>query len=139
MRKVILPPDAAVRHWSGQLQEDRAYYPLNLNGDVPDLDPSDTPRNFRASDFYVEDGSYVRLKELRLTYNLPKKLISKWKLSNCSVSLSAYNLLTFTGYSGLDPEVGKVIGTESNNINMGVDHGNYPQARTFTIGLKIGL
>lgn len=134
-----LAADAAVRHWSGQLQEDRAYYPLNLNGDVPDLDPSDTPRNFRASDFYVEDGSYVRLKELRLTYNLPKKLISKWKLSNCSVSLSAYNLLTFTGYSGLDPEVGKVIGTESNNINMGVDHGNYPQARTFTIGLKIGL
>lgn len=134
-----LAADAASRHWSGQLEDDRSYYPLNLTGDVPDLDASDTPRNFRASDFFIEDGSYIRLKELRLTYNLPDKLISKWKLSTCAISVSAYNLLTFTGYSGLDPEVGKVSGTESNNLSMGVDHGNYPQSRTFTIGLKIGI
>ena len=103
------------------------------------MDPNDRAHNFRASDFFVKDGSYVRLKELRLTYTFPKELISKWRMSNLALSLSAYNLLTFTAYDGFDPEVGKVVGTESNNLSMGVDHGNYPQARSFTIGLKIGL
>ncbi len=131
--------DIREKHWSGQVREDRAFFPLNLNATVPDLDPSDTPRNFRASDFFVQDGSYLRLQEVRLTYNLPKSWISKWKLSNMSLSLSAYNLLTFTGYDGFDPEVGKVTGSESNNLSMGVDHGNYPQARSFLFGVKIGL
>jgi hypothetical protein len=66
-------------------------------------------------------------------------LISKWKLEDLSVFISAYNLLTITGYDGFDPEVGKVVGTEGNNLNMGVDHGNYPQARTFTFGIKLSL
>lgn len=131
--------DIREQHWSGQLSEDRMFFPKNLDATVPDLDPSDRARNFRASDFFVKDGSYVRLKELRLTYTFPKNLISKWRMSNLSLSLTAYNLLTFTAYDGFDPEVGKVVGTESNNLSMGVDHGNYPQARSFTIGLKIGL
>lgn len=131
--------DIREQHWSGQLSEDRMFFPKNLDATVPDLDPSDRARNFRASDFFVKDGSYVRLKELRLTYTFPKNLISKWRMSNLALSLTAYNLLTFTAYDGFDPEVGKVVGTESNNLSMGVDHGNYPQARSFTIGLKIGL
>ncbi len=131
--------DIRSKHWSGQLREDREFFPLNLNASVPDLDPSDAARNFRASDFFVKDGSYIRLQELRLTYNFQEKIISKWGLSNLSVYLGAYNLFTLTRYDGFDPEVGKVTGTESNNLNMGIDHGNYPQARTFTIGLKIAL
>lgn len=131
--------DIREKHWSGQLSDDRKFFPKNLDATVPDLDPNDRARNFRASDFFVKDGSYVRLKELRLTYTFPKELISKWRMSNLALSLSAYNLLTFTAYDGFDPEVGKVVGTESNNLSMGVDHGNYPQARSFTIGLKIGL
>ena len=131
--------DIRSKHWSGQLAENRAFFPLNTDAEVPDLDSSDSPRNFRSSDFFVKDGSYLRLKELRLSYNVPKKLISKWKIDNLSFSLTAYNLLTFTGYDGFDPEVGKVSGTESNNLSMGVDHGNYPQARSFTLGFKIGL
>lgn len=131
--------DIRERHWSGQLNSDRAFFPLNTSADVPDLDPTDAARNFRASDFLVQDGSYIRLKELRLTYNFPGELVKKWRLSNLAVSLCAYNLLTFTGYDGLDPEVGKVVGTEGNNLSMGVDHGNYPQARSFTIGIKLGL
>lgn len=131
--------DIRSEHWSGQVADSRSFYPLNLNASIPDLDSSDSPRNFRASDFFVKDGSYVRLKELSLTYHLPTSLISKWRLSNVSVSLTAYNLLTFTAYNGLDPEVGKVSGTEDNNLSMGVDHGTYPQARSFLLGLKIGL
>lgn len=129
--------DIRSKHWSGQLKADREFYPLNLDASIPDLDPSDAARNFRASDFFVKDGSYIRLKELRLTYNFTEKICSKLQLSNLSVFLGAYNLLTFTHYNGFDPEVGKVVGTEGNNLNMGVDQGNYPQARTFTVGFKI--
>jgi len=106
---------------------------------VPDLRSGDTNRNFRSSDFFVHDGSYVRLKELRLTYNFPQRILSKLKISNLALSLTGYNLLTFTSYNGFDPEVGKVVGTEGNNLSMGVDQGNYPQARSFTFGVKLGL
>ena len=92
-----------------------------------------------TSDFMVKDGSYIRLKEVRLTYNFSNKLTSRWHLTNLSMFVGAYNLLTLTGYNGFDPEVGKVSGTESNNLSMGVDHGNYPQARSFTFGLNITL
>ena len=131
--------DIRRHHWSGQLRADREYAPLNLNASVPDLNPSDIGRNFRASDFFVKDGSYVRLQELRLTYNFAENIVSKMHLTNLSVYLGAHNLVTFTRYNGFDPEVGKMTGTENNNLSMGVDHGNYPQARTFTLGFKIGL
>lgn len=131
--------DIRNKHWSGQLAENRAFFPKNLNATIPDLDPTDATRNFRASDFFVKDGSYIRLKELRLTYNFDQKLISSLHLSNLAIFLGGYNLLTFTKYNGFDPEVGKVSGTEGNNLSMGVDHGNYPQSRTFTMGFKIVL
>ncbi len=131
--------DLRSKHWSGQLSDERAWYPLNLTDEVPELRSSDTNQNFRASNFFIEDGSYLRLKELRLTYNLPKSLISKWGISNLAFSLTGYNLLTFTAYEGLDPEVGRLEGTEGNNLNMGVDHGNYPQSRSFTFGVKLSL
>lgn len=131
--------DLRGKHWSGQVAENRAWYPQNLNDEVPDLRGGDTNRNFRASNFFVEDGSYLRLKELRLTYNLPKALVNKWGIDNLALSLTGYNLLTFTGYEGLDPEVGRVSGDEGNNLSMGVDHGNYPQSRSFTFGVKLSL
>ncbi|MDR2622479.1 MAG: TonB-dependent receptor [Dysgonamonadaceae bacterium] len=131
--------DIREKQWSGQLREDRAFLPLNLNASVPDLRNSDLNRNFRASDFMLKDGSYIRLKELRLTYNFDQKICSRLFVQNLSLFLGAYNLLTFTRYNGFDPEVGKLTGTESNNINMGIDHGTYPQSRTITIGLKATL
>ena len=131
--------DIREKQWSGQLREDRAFLPLNLNASVPDLRNSDLNRNFRASDFMLKDGSYIRLKELRLNYNFNTKICSKLSVQNLSVFLGAYNLLTFTKYNGFDPEVGKLAGTEGNNINMGIDHGTYPQSRTVTMGFKVTL
>lgn len=130
--------DIRDKHWSGQLTG-REFFPLNLTDEVPELSADDAARNFRSSDFFVKDGSYLRLKELRLTYSVPSKVVKNWKMDNLSFSLTAYNLLTFTAYDGFDPEVGKVSGTEGNNLSMGVDHGNYPQARSFTFGFKIGF
>lgn len=127
-------------HWSGQIENyGREWYPLNLNATVPDLDSGDAPRNFRSSNFFVKDGSYLRLKQIMLTYNFPQSILSKLKISSLALSLTGYNLLTFTAYDGFDPEVGRVSGTESNNLGMGVDQGNYPQARSFTFGIKLGL
>lgn len=131
--------DLRGKHWSGQMTDNRSYFPLNTSATVPDLDPDDAARNFRSSDFLVKDGSYLRLKELRLSYSFKPALIKKLGLSSLVLSATAYNLLTFTKYDGFDPEVGKVDGTEENNLNMGVDHGNYPQARSFTFGIKFGF
>lgn len=131
--------DIREKQWSGQLREDRAFLPLNLDASVPDLRNSDLNYNFRASDFMLKDGSYIRLKELRLTYRFDKKYCSKLFVRDLSVFLGAYNLATFTRYNGFDPEVGKLTGTEGNNINMGIDHGTYPQSRTVTLGLKVTL
>jgi hypothetical protein len=131
--------DIRSKQWSGQVAENRAFLALNTDAGVPDLDSNDAARNFRASDFFVQDGSYMRLKELRFAYSFDRGLISKLGLANLTLSATAYNLLTITGYDGMDPEVGKVSGTESNNLSMGVDHGNYPQARSFLFGLKFGF
>jgi len=132
--------DLREKHWSGQIEGmDRDFFPENLDATIPDLRSNSNNKNFRASDFFVHDGSYVRLKEMRLTYNFPKAILEKLKVSNLALSLTGYNLLTFTSYNGFDPEVGKVVGTEGNNINLGVDHGNYPQARSFTFGVKLGI
>ena len=133
--------DIREKHWSGQLRDDRTYYPINMdNASVPDLYPSDRGRNFRASDFFIQDGSYIRLKEMRLSYSFDKRICDRLQLSDLVIYLGAYNLLTFTKYNGLDPEIGRSVDSgQIDNINMGVDHGNYPQARTITIGFRIAL
>lgn len=129
--------DLRQNHWSGSYVADRQFWPANPNGTVPDLDTADRPFNYRASDFYVKNGSYVRLKDVRFTYTLPSKLAQKLYMQDALVYVSAYNLLTFTKYNGLDPEVGRNDGTESSNLYLGVDHGNYPQSRQFMVGLKL--
>ncbi len=131
--------DIRSKHWSGQVAENRSWFPLNTSAEVPDLDPDDAARNFRSSNFFVKDGSYLRLKELRLAYSFEPSVIKRIGLKTLTISATAYNLLTFTKYDGFDPEVGKVSGTEGNNLSMGVDHGNYPQARSFTFGLQFGF
>ncbi len=129
--------DLRQKHWAGSDDPLRSYWEANPNGVVPDLRQADNAYNYRASNFYVHNGSYMRVKDVRLSYNLPLFVANRLHLSSAMVYLSAYNLLTFTPYNGLDPEVGRNSGSEENNLYMGVDHGNYPQARTFTVGMKL--
>ena len=131
--------DIRTRHWAGTEVASRSFFPANLNGTIPDLDAADLPKNFRASDFYVKDGSYLHLKTITLNYNFPESICKSIKLNSLSAYIGGLNVLTFTKYTGLDPEIGKNIGSEDNNLYMGVDHGNYPQARTFTLGIKLGI
>lgn len=84
--------------------------------------------NYRNSSFYVEDGSFLRLKNIQFTYTLPLKSIPT---AGLQFYVSCQNLLTFTKYSGLDPELGS-----STLLDVGIDYGVYPQSRTLMAGIK---
>ena len=117
----------------------REHWGANLNGTVPlpSSDGTKNEMNFRNSDFYIQDGSYLRLKNIQLGYTFPKKWVNKLSVSNLRVYASATNLFTITSYDGLDPEVGKTSGQESNNLYLGIDQGVYPQARSYMFGVII--
>lgn len=88
--------------------------------------------NFRGSSFYVEDGSYLRLQNIQLGYNLPKSICDKLKyVSTLRIFGSAQNLFTITGYSGLDPDLGI-----DSALGIGVDNTRYPTARSFIFGIN---
>ncbi len=90
--------------------------------------------NLEMSDWFVEDGSYVRLKNIQLGYTIPSSITKKLTINNLRVFVAAQNLFTITGYSGLDPE----IGNDSPQY-MGIDMGFYPQARTCMFGISMKL
>ena len=87
------------------------------------------------TDRWIEDGTYVRLRNVELGYNLPGKFLNNYGIDSARLSLSGQNLLTLTSYSGLDPDV---IGANI-NLEPGVDAGNYPSSRIFSLGLNIGF
>jgi TonB-linked SusC/RagA family outer membrane protein len=108
-----------------------AWSPENPGGKVPIISTSDANGNFAASDFYVEDGSYLRIRNITLGYSLPKSLANKLKTGGVRIYATANNLFTITNYSGFDPEIGM--------DNNGLDVGRYPQARSFILGLSVNL
>ena len=89
----------------------------------------DPNQNTRVSDRFVENGSYLRLKNITLSYTFPKQWLQKAQIENARLSLSCENVATITGYSGFDPEVG---------IN-GIDQNRYPISRTFSLGLNFNF
>lgn len=97
------------------------------------LDPNN---NQRDSDRYVEDGSYIRLKTVTLSYNFPADMIQQLKLRNLRVFATSQNLLTLTKYKGFDPEVSTF---DRDNISLGIDFGTFPQTRTFEFGVNVGF
>ena len=108
----------------------KAWSPTNMGSDIPRLSKSDPNGNFStASDWYLENASYLRLKNITLSYDLTDQLqrISHLKNRNSRLSLyvSGENLATITGYSGMDPECG------------GWDAGKYPVSRVFSLGVKL--
>lgn len=96
-------------------------------------DPND---NDRISDRYVEDGSYIRLKNLSLGYTLPKKWLRKCGVENLRIYCNIQNLVTITGYDGYDPEIG--VSTMSANV-YGVDYGRYPSPTTYSFGMNLSF
>ncbi len=115
--------------------------PTNTDTDMPRAVTGDPNNNARLSSRYVEDGSYMRLKNLTIGYSLPETSLSgfaKGAIRNLRIYVTATNLVTITNYSGYDPEIG--VGVQTNNsLATGVDYGQYPQPRTFIGGIQFGF
>jgi len=109
------------RAWDGEGSTDRYHKISQVQG-----------LNNSVSDYFVEDGSYLRIKNIQLGYNFSPALTKLVKINHLRLYVSAQNLFTFTNYSGLDPEIGSTDAKLA-----GIDQGFYPQARVLTVGLNI--
>jgi len=123
---------------NGDANTTRAYFDSAMSGEAPRVGNNS---NREISSRFVEDGSYIRLKNIALGYNLPSDLIQNIGVQNIRLAVSAQNLLTFTNYSGLDPEVNYFGASGDNNTSsntvQGFDFGNYPTVRSVTFSLNV--
>jgi hypothetical protein len=103
---------------------------------LPRLSASTTNENNRVSDLYIEDGSYLRIQNISLAYNFPKKWISKLSIQNLRVYANLQNVYTWSKYDGYDPEIGCMYGDALMN---GLDYGRYPSPRVYTFGLNVSF
>ncbi len=137
-RARLEPIDANKIYPSGQYWYDDVTNVKVANPDavLPRASIQDPNDNDRISDRYIEDGSYVRLKNITLGYTFPGKMVKKWGLNNLRVYANIQNLLTLTGYSGYDPEIG--ASTQSANV-YGLDYGRYPSPTVYSFGLNVSF
>ncbi len=120
--------DFYLNHWT----------PQNHSTSYTRLVSYDQNGNNRVSDAYVEDGSFARLKSVQVGYTLSSTASRKVFMNKVRIYVSAQNLFTITKYSGLDPEIGDVAGSDGFTAN-GVDIGSYPTSKYFTLGLNLGF
>ncbi len=113
-----------------------AWTPTNKNTKIPRAVSGDPNNNARTSDRFIEDGSYLRIKNLTVGYNFPDKVMSslfKNAMTGLRLYITAQNLLTLTNYYGYDPEIASY---RSSTLLQGSDFGQYPQPRTFLFGIR---
>ncbi len=106
--------------------------PTNTDTDVP---MATTERTQRLSSRWIEDGSYIRLKNVSLGYSLPSSLVEKLNIRSLRIYVSGQNLWTSTDYKGFDPEVS----TSGRSTRRGMDYGSYPNTKNYTVGLNLGF
>jgi len=127
-----------------------AWTPTNTNTDIPRAISGDPNNNARVSDRFIESGSYLRLKNLSVGYTIPMTTWTHGNVRDVRIYISGQNLLTFTKYSGYDPEVGAytplvngVPGAPGSNgsglLNNGIDYGMMPSSRTILGGIQINF
>lgn len=115
-----------------------AWTESNKNTNMPRAISGDPNQNVRPSTRWIEDGSYLRLKNIIIGYTVPNKVLQSvtgGAISSFRLYISSQNLLTFTGYDGWDPE----IGSKNTTLTNGIDYGQYPAARSFQFGLQVGF
>lgn len=122
-----------IYHWYDDITNVKL---ANPDASMPRASIQDPNDNDRISDRYIEDGSYLRLKNLTFGYTFPKKIISKWGLESLRLYANIQNLFTITDYSGYDPEIG--VSTAGANV-MGLDNGRYPSPTTYSFGLNVSF
>lgn len=110
-----------------------AWRPDNTNTSVPRAIYQDPNGNMKESDRFLENGNFLRLRQLQLGYTIPKQLTMKAKIERLRFYVSGENLFTITGYDGIDPEFSRGV------LNTGVDKMIYPFTRSFTIGAQLSF
>lgn len=120
---------------------DYSWEPGKTNAKLPILDSQDNWGGAVSSSYYVEDGSFLKLKNLVLGYTLPKSLIQKATISNLRLYIQAENLLTFTKYSGLDPEITNMETATGNgsDLRRGLDAGGWPTTMRLLFGVNFAF
>jgi TonB-dependent starch-binding outer membrane protein SusC len=112
-----------------------SWSPTNTGATTPIFETaSNFSTNTQSNSFYVENGSYLRFQNVSLGYTVPKSYLEKLKIAKLRIYASTNNLATITKYQGLDPQVGGNADT-----NFGIDVGNYPMTKSFTVGLNLGF
>lgn len=132
--------EGGLRLFGAGTQVLNAWTPTNTNTDIPRMANGDPNQNTRPSTRFLENGSYLRLRNVILGYTIPQAAISSFsggKVSGLRVYVSSQNLFTVTKYSGYDPEVG--TGPVGGSLGNGIDFGAYPQPRTFMGGIQLSF
>ena len=132
--------EGMVRFFNAGTQVLNAWTPTNTNTSIPRAASSDPNQNARPSTRFLEDGSFLRLKNIMLGYNIPEQSllsITKGVVKNFRVYVSAQNILTFTKYTGFDPEVGNR--TPGSSLTNGIDFAVYPQPKGYQLGIQVGF
>ncbi|MDR1341782.1 MAG: TonB-dependent receptor [Prevotellaceae bacterium] len=111
-------------------------YLINAGASVPRVTSNDNNDNRRASNRYIEDGSYLRIQNISLGYTLPSRWVNRLSIKQAKVYVNLQNVYTITGYSGFDPEIGAF---NQSALLQNVDMGHYPVPRVYTVGLTIGF
>ena len=121
-----------VYNWYDDIDNVQVLHPTG----VPAAHLNDPNENTRVSDRYIEDGSYLRVKNITLGYTFPKQLIKHIGLENLRVYCNIQNLWTITGYKGYDPEIGAST-SDMNGYVYGLDNGRYPSPTVYSFGLNV--
>jgi hypothetical protein len=132
--------EGMVRFFNAGTQVLSAWTPTNTNTSIPRAISSDPNQNARPSTRFLEDGSYLRLKNIMLGYNVPAaslQSLTKGVVSNFRIYVAAQNILTFTDYSGYDPEVGNR--TPNSSLTSGIDFAVYPQPKAYQVGIQVNF
>ncbi len=132
--------EGMVRFFNAGTQVLNAWTPTNKNTNIPRAISSDPNQNARPSTRFLEDGSYLRLKNLMIGYSVPApslQSLTKGVVKNFRVYVSAQNILTFTNYTGYDPEVGNR--TPNSSLTNGIDFAVYPNPKAYQVGIQVGF
>jgi TonB-linked SusC/RagA family outer membrane protein len=122
-----------VYEWSDDITNVRV---SNPDTRIPRAIANDPNDNNRISDRYIEDGSYLRIRNITLGYTFPASVSRKWMIENLRIYANIQNLYTFTNYTGYDPEIG--ASTASQNV-FGLDNGRYPSPQVYSFGVSLSF
>ena len=131
--------EGMIRFFNAGTQVLNAWTPTNTNTNVPRAIANDPNGNARTSTRFLENGSYLRMKNISLGYNFSSTKLTSWTkgtVSSFRIYVSGQNLLTFTNYTGYDPEVGN---RTNNSLTNGIDWAIYPQPKAVQVGVQVNF